>query len=115
MENSKINWEKLSHQPAVILGDGVSGRGLKKLLQRLEWNSRIFDEKGIPLTASKLCEASVVLVSPGFSPNHPWMQMVRSSQIPFYGEMDFASSFLMAKPLGVTGTNGIPGALAVHL
>ena len=106
MENSKINWEKLSHQPAAILGDGVSGRGLKKLLQRLEWNSRIFDEKGIPLTASKLSEASVVLVSPGFSPNHPWMQMVHSSQIPFYGEMDFASSFLMAKPLGVTGTNG---------
>ena len=32
--------------------------------------------------------------------------MVRSSQIPFYGEMDFASSFLKKKPLGVTGTNG---------
>ena len=106
MENSKIDWEKLSHQPAAILGDGVSGRGLKKLLQRLEWNSRIFDEKGIPLTASKLSEVSVALLSPGFSPNHPWVQMVRSSQIPFYGEMDFASSFLKEKPLGVTGTNG---------
>ena len=106
MENSKIDWEKLSHQPAAILGDGVSGRGLKKLLQRLEWNSRIFDEKGIPLTASKLSEVSVALLSPGFSPNHPWVQMVRSSRIPFYGEMDFASSFLKEKPLGVTGTNG---------
>ena len=106
MENSKIDWEKLSHQPAAILGDGVSGRGLKKLLQRLEWNSRIFDEKGIPLTASKLSEVSIALLSPGFSPNHPWVQMVRSSQIPFYGEMDFASSFLKEKPLGVTGTNG---------
>ena len=38
-------WEKMRSKPVAILGSGVSGKGTKKLLDRLNWKSKIFDEK----------------------------------------------------------------------
>ena len=106
MVEVKMNWEKMRAKPAAILGRGISGRGLENLLKRLNWNSWTFDEKGIPFSQSKLNDSSVVLSSPGFSPNHPWIRMTQESNVPLYGEMDFASSFIGNDSLAVTGTNG---------
>lgn len=99
-------WEDLRAKPVAILGDGVSGTGVKKLLDRLHWKSKIFDEKGIPLSYSKLKNSSIVVVSPGFSPDHPWIQLVREMNLLLLSEMDFAAYFLPDSPLAITGTNG---------
>ena len=99
-------WEDLRAKPVAILGDGVSGTGVKKLLDRLHWKSKIFDEKGIPLTYSKLKNSSIVVVSPGFSPDHPWIQLVREMNLLLLSEIDFAAYFLPSSPIAITGTNG---------
>ncbi len=99
-------WEKMRSKPVAILGSGVSGKGTKKLLDRLNWKSKIFDEKGVPLNFSRLKECSLVVASPGFSPDHPWIHLVQQLNFLLLGEMDFASYFLPEPPIAVTGTNG---------
>ena len=65
------NWEDMRSKPVAILGGGVSGQGVQKLLNRLNWKSKIFDEKGVPLNYSRLKNCSIVVTNPGFSPDHP--------------------------------------------
>ena len=59
-------WEDLRAKPVAILGGGVSGTGVKKLLDRLHWKSKIFDEKGIPLSYSKLKNSFCWLPNPRY-------------------------------------------------
>ena len=99
-------WEKMRSKPVAILGSGVSGEGTKNLLDRLNWKSKTFDEKGIPLNFSRLKECSLVVASPGFSPDHPWIHLVQQLNFLLLGEMDFASYFLPEAPVAITGTNG---------
>ena len=70
-----------------ILGSGVSGKGTKKLLDRLNWKSKIFDEKGVLLNFSRLKECSLVVASPGFSPDHPWIHLVQQLNFLLLGEI----------------------------
>ena len=100
------NWEDMRSKPVAILGGGVSGQGVQKLLNRLNWKSKIFDEKGVPLNYSRLKNCSIVVTSPGFSPDHPWIQLVRQMDLLLLSEMDFAAYFLPQPPLAITGTNG---------
>ena len=39
------NWEDMRSKPVAILGGGVSGQGVQKLLNCLNWKSKIFDER----------------------------------------------------------------------
>ena len=71
------NWEKMTALPVAVLGAGVSGEGVCSLLKRLGWNYRVFDDAGISLTSNKLRSSSLVVVSPGFRPDHPWLMMAR--------------------------------------
>ena len=99
------DWEKLMAAVA-ILGGGVSGRGVSALLQRLGWKFRVYDELGIKLTPAKLRSSSLVVVSPGFRPDHPWLLLARQMKIKVLGELDFASCFTASPITAITGTNG---------
>ncbi|MCI0407106.1 MAG: UDP-N-acetylmuramoyl-L-alanine--D-glutamate ligase [Acidobacteria bacterium] len=50
--------------------------------------------------------ADRVLVSPGVPLTLPAIQAARSSGVPVWGEIEFASRFLKGKIIGITGTNG---------
>ena len=105
------DWEKLMASPVAILGGGVSGRGVSALLQRLGWKFRVYDELGIKLTPAKLRSSSLVVVSPGFRPDHPWLLIARQMKIKVLGELDFASCFTASPITAITGTNGKPRSL----
>jgi hypothetical protein len=100
------DWEKLMASPVAILGGGVSGRGVSALLQRLGWKFRVYDELGIKLTPAKLRSSALVVVSPGFRPDHPWLLLARQMKIRVLGELDFASCFTASPITAITGTNG---------
>lgn len=100
------NWEKMMASPVAVLGDGVSGRGVCALLGRLGWQFRVYDEKGKTLTPGKLRSSSLVVASPGFRPDHPWLLLAREMQIKVLGELDFASCFTPSPITAITGTNG---------
>ena len=100
------DWEKLMSSPVAILGGGVSGRGVIALLQRLGCKFRVYDELGIRLTPAKLRSSALVVVSPGFRPDHPWLLLARQMKIRVLGELDFASCFTASPITAITGTNG---------
>ena len=107
-EGSKLSldWHELRRKPVAILGAGVSGRGVEKLLRSLNWEYATFDQqsRAFGWTEAKAC--SVAVVSPGFAPDHSWIEIAKKSGIKVFGEADFASAFWPGKIVGVTGTNG---------
>lgn len=100
------DWEKMKSLPVAVLGGGVSGQGVCSLLKRLGWRYRVFKDEGVELTPSKLRSSSLVVVSPGFRPGHPWLVMARELKVIVLGELDFASCFLYSPITAITGTNG---------
>jgi UDP-N-acetylmuramoylalanine--D-glutamate ligase len=53
-----------------------------------------------------LSQADLLVVSPGVSKDHPFLQQARQKKIPVIGEIELAASFLQAPIIAVTGTNG---------
>lgn len=100
------NWEKMTSLPVAVLGRGLTGQGACSLLKRLGWNYRIFEDKGVELTPNKIRSSALVVVSPGFRPDHPWLVMAREMNVKVLGELDFASHFLSSPITAITGTNG---------
>ena len=101
---------KLLKRPVAIFGAGVSGQGVRSLLDALGTTGRIYDENGAgedanfsPLQAS---QHDLVVFSPGFAPAHPWLAMARDAGCRCLGELDFASLFWRGKLTAITGTNG---------
>ena len=100
------NWEKMITSPVAVLGCGISGNGVCALLERLGLKYRVFDDQGCVITPSKLKSSSIVIVSPGFRPDHPWLLMARRMKKKVFGELDFASFFSESPITAITGTNG---------
>jgi UDP-N-acetylmuramoylalanine--D-glutamate ligase len=99
-------------RPVAVLGGGVSGKAVLALLTKLGASGVIFDEKGPagggvnnfdPLTTYK---SSLVVFSPGFSPEHRWLLAARQAGCTCIGELDFASLFWKGRVVAITGTNG---------
>jgi UDP-N-acetylmuramoylalanine--D-glutamate ligase len=101
----------LLQRSVAIFGGGVSGQAVRELLAQLGVRGEIFDEKpglggardfrGTAATAH-----SLVVFSPGFAPEHAWLQTARAAGCTCLGELDFASLFWRGRVLAVTGTNG---------
>jgi UDP-N-acetylmuramoylalanine--D-glutamate ligase len=49
---------------------------------------------------------ALVVFSPGFAPEHPWLTRARAAGALCLGELDFASLFWRGKLFAITGTNG---------
>ena len=99
-----------SNPSSVIIGAGRSGLAAEALLQSEGILTFIFDEKTNTVQDLKdHCEASVIdraIISPGFSLNHPWCDVLRQYSIPLCSEIELGWSRFQGKTIAVTGSNG---------
>jgi UDP-N-acetylmuramoylalanine--D-glutamate ligase len=93
-------------QPVAIFGGGVSGQGVAELLTALGVRGVIYDVKGLEFTAAAARQHPLVVFSPGFPPEHPWLVLAREAGALCLGELDFASLFWNGRVVAITGTNG---------
>lgn len=97
-------------RPVAVLGAGVSGQGVLGLLSALGARGVAYDEKAVEalgfFTRKEAAEHGLVVFSPGFAPEHPWLAAARAAGCVCLGELDFASLFWRGELLAVTGTNG---------
>ncbi len=97
--------------PAAILGGGVSGRAAQVLVGQLGGEALLYDEHGTGggreiFTAAEARAHRLVVVSPGFAPNHPWLAAARAAGCVCLGELDLAALCWRGAVVAVTGTNG---------
>lgn len=96
-------------RPAAILGSGVSGGGAQALLGTLGVEGVVYDAragKGAEFTAKDARRHGLVVFSPGFPPDHPWLVRARAAGAVCLGELEFAARFWRGRVIAVTGTNG---------
>ena len=101
----------LLDQPVAVFGGGVSGQAVRDVLARLGARGGIYDEKSGAGPARIFGPADaaaprLVVFSPGFAPEHAWLQAARSAGCTCLGELDFASLFWPGRLVAITGTNG---------
>lgn len=97
--------------PVAVLGCGVSGQGAGALLRSRGAWVNFFDERGGNGVSAdfdqRAAEAhDLVVYSPGFPPDHPWLARARAAGARVLGELDFASIYWPGAVVAVTGTNG---------
>ncbi len=94
-------------RPAVVLGRGVSGRAAGEVLRSLGVFHAILDEAGgDTFTMAQAERLGLVIYSPGFPRDHPWMKIAREAGCLCLTEIDFAAAFLPGAVIAITGTNG---------
>jgi UDP-N-acetylmuramoylalanine--D-glutamate ligase len=93
-------------RPVAIFGGGVSGDGAAYLLSKLGAAGVVYDRRGLEFTPEAARGHGLAVFSPGFPPNHPWIQLARESGCICMAEIDFASHFWRGRIIAVTGTNG---------
>ena len=93
-------------RPVAIFGGGVSGGGARALLEQLRADVAVYDARGTAFTASAARQHSLVVFSPGFPLEHPWLNLARAAGALCIGELDFGSLFWRGKLVAITGTNG---------
>jgi len=103
-------------KPVAIFGAGLSGIAVRKLLEKANTASRIYDEaSGDRFDEAHCAEHALVVFSPGFAMDHPWLRIARSCGLRCLGELDFSALFWRqqlrslrrrGELIAVTGTNG---------
>lgn len=97
-------------QKALIIGAGVSGKSVNKLLKKIGVKTYIVDDKKKfkfkPLKDRLFSGLSFVIVSPGVEPCHQLIQEAKNRGVAIYGELEFATQFLCSQIVAITGTNG---------
>lgn len=100
----------LLSRPVAVFGAGVSGQGVLALLAVIGGRGVLYDEKAAgaerTFTAREAAGHSLVVFSPGFAPEHPWLAAARAAGGTCLGELDFASMFWRGELVAITGTNG---------
>lgn len=100
----------LTRRPVAIFGGGVSGQGVRALLAKLgSPDSVTYDAKTAPtreFDSAVAAQHGLVVFSPGFAPNHPWLVTARAAGLECLSELDFASLFWRGQVVAITGTNG---------
>jgi len=101
--------QPLLAKPVAILGGGVSGKGVQRLLAALGAAGQVYDAKaseGTDFTAEAARQHALVVYSPGFAPEHAWLKRAQAAGAECVGELDFASLFWRGQVVAITGTNG---------
>ncbi len=93
-------------RPVAVFGGGVSGQGVRSLLATFGIETRIYDARELAFTPAAAAEHRLVVFSPGFAPDHPWLGQARAAGLECLGELDFASLFWRGRVVAITGTNG---------
>ena len=99
-----------------VLGYGVSGQASVRFLQHLGIDYKVYDERERLALSSNVSISAFTkdvpfqhpyfIVSPGFTPNHPWVQLCREAQSCLYTDTDFVAPHWRGEIIVVTGTNG---------
>ena len=109
-----------------VMGMGKSGLAATHVLQMLGARVTLADEReecasqqahaslssqniriGVGKNFPEACQsAEWMIVSPGFPPTHPQLEMARTRGVRIVGEAEFASWFFSCPLIAVTGTNG---------
>ena len=98
--------------PVAVFGGGLSGRAVLELLAGRGAAGVLFDEKIAGKGAvnnfgpAEARAHRLVVFSPGFPPDHPWLAEAQKAGATRLGELDFASLFWPGRIVAVTGTNG---------
>jgi len=97
--------------PVAVLGGGVSGLGAKALVESLNGQAAMYDENSSQPFATEFTiedarRACLVVVSPGFAPDHPWIEAARHADCCVCSELDLGASLWKGPIIAVTGTNG---------
>jgi len=106
------DWQRCCDRPVAIFGWGVSGRGLAALCDHLGWARQVYDEREAAdevrrqFGAAEAAGVGLVVTSPGFRPDHPWLATARRAGLRVVGEVDFAARFWRGAAVAITGTNG---------
>jgi UDP-N-acetylmuramoylalanine--D-glutamate ligase len=100
-----------ARRPVAVLGFGVSGQAAAGLLRQCGCGIEPYDEKPGPgvraeFAAEQAKRHDLVIYSPGFRQDHPWLEIARANGCLCLGELDFASLFWKGALIAVTGTNG---------
>ncbi len=101
----------------LVLGAGVSGLGVARLLHRLDRPFEVYDERatgelvGVPITSGPwdpayLIGIDQVVTSPGFAETSDPIRHAIAEGIEVRSELDLAASFVAGRVVAVTGTNG---------
>ncbi len=97
-------------RPVAVFGGGVSGQGVLSLLAKIGGVARLYDEKSPDaenqFTDKQAAQHGLVVFSPGFPVEHPWLATARAAGCVCLGELDFASFFWRGEIIAITGTNG---------
>lgn len=102
----KVEWE-IKNGPVAILGEGISGRAASRLLSKMGIPFRTFDQNQSEFTLDAAKQCSLVVCSPGFHPEHPWLERGRIAGKRIIGEVDLGALFSEHDHLvAITGTNG---------
>ena len=100
----------LLDRPVAVFGAGVSGEGVAELVRGLGGRVVVYDRKGgaarADFTAVDAAGHALVVFSPGFAPDHPWLALARAAGCTCTGELDFAAQFWRGRIVAITGTNG---------
>ena len=116
---STLGQVPIAHAQMLVLGGGVTGRSVAKVLSNLGANVSIYDESESSafefsrVTINELSNINwaAAVVSPGWRPVHPVIADLRNREIPLLNEIDVAWEIKQQvapgqKWLAVTGTNG---------
>lgn len=96
-------------RPVAIFGAGISGRAAESLIDGLGGTSVVYDEFNADFpdfSEEAATRHELIVVSPGFCREHPWMKRGRLHGCEIIGELDLASLLWKGKVVAVTGTNG---------
>ncbi|MDR3273854.1 MAG: UDP-N-acetylmuramoyl-L-alanine--D-glutamate ligase [Puniceicoccales bacterium] len=90
-----------------IFGCGVSGKAVRKWCVRHGVDHSIFDENGGEIFSNSIAGYFDLIVrSPSFLDDHPWVIMAFKNGVPCIGELDLAANFWKGRIIAVTGTDG---------
>jgi UDP-N-acetylmuramoylalanine--D-glutamate ligase len=116
---STVGGIAIAHAQLLVLGGGVTGRSVAKVLSNMGAEVSIYDENESSsfefsrVTINELSNINwaAAVVSPGWRPSHPVIADLRNREIPLLNEIDLAWEIKQQvapeqKWLGVTGTNG---------
>ncbi len=108
---------EFSGKKVLVLGGGVTGSAVAKLVEELGGSVKIADEKEVagfvahPIEDLKNLDFDLAVVSPGWKPNHPLIMALHAAKIELTNEIDIAWHFKSLhrpnqKWVAITGTNG---------
>jgi UDP-N-acetylmuramoylalanine--D-glutamate ligase len=93
-------------RPVAIFGAGVSGAAAARLVAAAGCESVTYDRTGAAFGEPEARGHGLVVYSPGFPADHPWLEVARKAGGLCLGELDFASLFWRGPIVAITGTNG---------